>query len=375
MAKALEEIKELFSKGKKKEERTVDIDELLSEEIVRRVLERYREEGEYIPEEEEIPESIEDIITMRTIASKTATSLEEHPSPVVRFLGGIYERMRGIVDRVAERLVDNRLMRRIDLELYSANIPLTAAQFVGLVLTVSILAGVLTLIVAPILLRGSTVLLLSTPIIAILVFFLVFLLGMSYPSRKARARGVEIEKELPFALRHLAVVIRSGMSLYNAMESIASSDYGVLSEEFRRTLREISEGKTTEEALESLALRAKSRGMRRTVSQIIRALRIGGNLSDAIRRIAEDLAYEQRMRVREFSEKLNLVGVVFMFVGIVFPTLMAILTGIGNAPLGTNLLAAFAMPPSALMTIYWVAIPAFMLIIITFVRKADPLGG
>ncbi|NPA86635.1 MAG: type II secretion system F family protein, partial [Candidatus Diapherotrites archaeon] len=108
--------------------------------------------------------------------------------------------------------------------------------------------------------------------------------------------------------------------------------------------------------------------------QIVRALRIGGNLSDAIERIAEDLTFEQLVRVREFSEKLNLVGIVFMFVGIVFPTLLAILNGIGNAPLGTNLLAGFAMPLSTLITIYLIGIPLFMLVILLFVKRADPLG-
>ena len=379
MAKALDQLKRVFSGGEKKrekrEEEAVDIDEVVIDEIVKRVLERYKEEGTYIPQEEETPESIKEIILARTIASKTAPPLENHPSNLVRTLGNLYKHLKGIVDRLSEKLVNNKLMRRIDLALYSANIKLTATQYISIVLTISLILSVITFLLFPLLtLNFGLLALISAPIAAISVFFLTFLLGIYYPERKAKARGEEMEKELPFALRHLAVVIRSGMSLYNAIESIASANYGILSEEFRRTLREISEGKTTEEALESLALRSHSKGVRRTVSQIIRALRIGGNLSDAVERIAEDLTFEQLARVKEFSEKLNMVGIVFMFVGIVFPTLLAILNGIGNAPLGVNLLASFAMPESLLVSIYIIGIPLFMLIMILFVKKTDPLG-
>ncbi len=378
MAKALDQLKRVFSGGEKKKEKreeAVDIDEVVIDEIVKRVLERYKEEGTYIPQEEETPESIKEIILARTIASKTAPPLENHPSNLVRTLGNLYKHLKGIVDRLSEKLVNNKLMRRVDLALYSANIKLTATQYVSIVLTISLILSIITFLLFPLLtLNFGLLALVSAPIAAIAVFFLTFLLGIYYPERKAKARGAEMEKELPFALRHLAVVIRSGMSLYNAIESIASANYGILSEEFRRTLREISEGKTTEEALESLALRSHSKGVRRTVSQIIRALRIGGNLSDAVERIAEDLTFEQLARVKEFSEKLNMVGIVFMFVGIVFPTLLAILNGIGNAPLGVNLLASFAMPESLLVSIYIIGIPLFMLIMILFVKKTDPLG-
>ena len=377
MAKTLDELKDIFL-GKKKEKENksaVEISELLSEEIVKRVLEKYEEEGTYVPAEEKEAESLKDILTVRTITSKVAVSLDSYPSPVVRTLGKLYEKMKNFVDRIAERLVNTKVMRDLDFELYAANIPLTAGQYVSLVITASIIISLLSLLFAPFLIvRLGLVGIVSAPLLAFIVFFLIFSAGMTYPLRMARMRGQRMEKELPFALRHLAVVIRSGMSLYQAMESIASAEYGILSEEFRRTLREISEGKTTEEALESLALRSHSRAMRRTVSQIIRALRIGGNLSDAIKRIAEDLTFEQVMKIREFSEKLNLVGVVFMFVGVVFPTLLAMLNGIGHAPIGINILAGFALPINVLAALYLVVIPLFMVVILLFVKFADPLG-
>ncbi len=359
---------------KKEEKPSVTPEDVTADEIVRKVLEKYREQGEFVPDDEEAPEAIKEILTVRTLTSKASVPLESHPSPVVRFLGRLYERIKGVVERIQGRIVNMKLLRKIDFDLYSANIKLTASQYVGISLTLALLVGIATALLLPLIGR-SVLTVVSAPVAGVVAFFITFLLAINYPAQVARSRGEKIEKELPFALRHLAVVIRSGMSLYNAMESIATANYGVLSEEFRRTLREISEGKTTEEALEALGLRSHSRAMRRAVSQILRALRIGGNLSDAIRRIAEDVAFEQRNKVRSFTEKLSLVSLVFMYVGIVFPTMLAILNAIGNAPLGTNLLASFAFDSTVLTTIYLLGIPLFLGFIFLFVKRSDPLGG
>ncbi|NPA86495.1 MAG: hypothetical protein GXO00_00590, partial [Candidatus Diapherotrites archaeon] len=142
MAKALDRLKDIFSRGKEeKEESSIEIDELVVDEIVKRVLEKYREEGTYIPDEEPVPESLKEIITVRTITSKTAPPLESHPSPFVRAVGNIYKKLKGVVDALAERLVNNRLMRKIDFDLYAANIRLTATQYVAIVLTLALVAA------------------------------------------------------------------------------------------------------------------------------------------------------------------------------------------------------------------------------------------
>ncbi len=362
-------------RGKKEEEKLSD--EEITEEIVRKILEKYRQEGEYIPEEEESL-NVEEILSSRII-THAVTPLKEYPSAAVRLLGNIYEKIKNVVDKIAQRFSGRKVLLNLDRALYAANIPLSPNQYLALSVTAGIVGGAAAFFFLPTLLliyapQLAIRLLPSLPIISVLIGFVVFKFVLSLPARRAAARGVIIEKELPFALRHLAVLIRSGMSLYGAMESIARAGYRGVSEEFKRTLKEISDGKTMEEALQALALRSYSRGMKRTVSQIIRALRIGGNLSDAIRRIAEDLTFEQRNKVREFAESLNLFGMIFMFVGLTFPVLLAVLNSIGHAPVGGNLLSAFAMPENVMTTIYLFAIPAFMVLYTIMVKRMDPLG-
>jgi hypothetical protein len=149
MAKILEGLKSSFSK-EKEEEVDTNIDDVLEEEIIKKVVERYREENEYVQtEEEEVPESLKDLITIQTISSKAAVPLENHPSSTVRSIGSIYKRMGGFVDKVMSKLVNNRLLRHIDFELYSANIKLTATQYLALLTTISLLIFLVSIPIAP----------------------------------------------------------------------------------------------------------------------------------------------------------------------------------------------------------------------------------
>jgi flagellar protein FlaJ len=57
-----------------------------------------------------------------------------------------------------------------------------------------------------------------------------------------KKRSVSFSRELPFALRHMATQLASGSGLLETMRSISVSDYGVVSEEFRRAILEIERG-------------------------------------------------------------------------------------------------------------------------------------
>ena len=121
--------------------------------------------------------------------------------------------------------------------------------------------------------------------------FIVFL-----PKLRSEKRLSEASRELPFALRQMATELRAGLGLHESMRSVAMSGYGPLSEEFARTLEEIRYGETTENALIDLSERINSEGLKRAIHQITRTLSSGGNLSQTLNVIAEDTAYEMRMK-------------------------------------------------------------------------------
>ncbi|MEW5955576.1 MAG: type II secretion system F family protein [Candidatus Micrarchaeota archaeon] len=153
-----------------------------------------------------------------------------------------------------------------------------------------------------------------------------------YPSNVASGRANKIDKELPFALRHLATQIKAGVSLNRAIASVGAANYGVLTQEINRTLADLEGGESTEGALLKLASRNRSRGLRRAVVQITRALRTGGNLAEIISSIAEDIAFESRMKIRDFTELLNIISIAYIMMAVVAPVMLTILSSVAQLP-------------------------------------------
>jgi len=347
------------------------------DDIIRRLQEKYQQEGAYIKEDEleEKEVDIKDILAPSITISGSPEDLAEYESPIVRTVGKIYLRFRGFFDGILRKIADQKYIKQMDWDLYAANLPFTGLQYLAYILVLSfVLSVVAFLLSVPLFLRVGPKFAVVGPIaVAFFTFMLVYVFGRAYPRNRAISRSRQAEKYLPFALRHLAVEIRAGMGLYQAMRAVAEADYGVLSEEFKRTLREIDEGKSTEVALSNLSARMKSKGIRRAIANILRAVRIGGNLSDAIMGVANDVSFEQRMKVTAYGEKLNFFSVIFMFMAVVFPVMLAIISTIGYAPTGSDLLKAFQIPLNLLGLAYLVVFPSFLLLFLYFVKVSDPM--
>jgi len=273
----------------------------------------------------------------------------------------------------------------LDFNLYSANMMYSARQWIAL-------TTITAPIVATVVLIGIGVFsaLLGIPfwlsIIFAIVSFLFSVVAMFLiPKQKAQARGKAISRELPFALRHIATQLSAGIGLYRTIQTVATADYGVLSEEFSRTITEIEEGTDTRDALRHLALRTQSQSLRNALMHTIRALRTGGNLSSIMNEIANDVAFQLRMRVKEFSEKMNFIGVLFIFMAIVIPVFIAILGGISITPMfsgesmkmaqttGTaGVSTGVGIDPLMMTLIFLVIMPALLLWIFFFIKIMQP---
>lgn len=215
----------------------------------------------------------------------------------------------------------------IQEDLYRANILMTSSQYISLAVGISVisslvLAGAFALLFWSIsgALGGALSVILTLP------FFFTFLtLARIYPKSKVKARSDAFSRELPFALRHMATQLTSGSGLLETMRSISLSDYGVLSEEFRRAIFEIERGSTIEESYERMNLRIESPGLKKASRQIISTLRTGGNLARTLKVIADEVSTEMRMKLKDFIQTLNTFSLMYMFVVIVAPVLISTL--------------------------------------------------
>ncbi len=199
-----------------------------------------------------------------------------------------------------------------------------------------------------------------------LVILFMSIVLIFLPNLQKGSRSAEASRELPYALRQMATELKAGLGLHDSMRSVAMSGYGTLSEEFARTLEEIKYGETTENALIDMSERIQSDGLKRAVYQITRTLTSGGDLSKTLNVIAEDIAYELRMKLKDYSQKLNSFTMIYMFVAILGPVIFMIMLIAASTVMGA------VLPPIALLAMYLFLFPMIVGFMAFMIKRLEP---
>ena len=200
-----------------------------------------------------------------------------------------------------------------------------------------------------------------------MLIFLLSIMIIFLPKLQKGKSSSEASKELPYALRQMATELRAGVGLHESMRSVALSGYGPLSEEFARTLEEIRYGETTENALLDMSERINSDGLTRAVHQITRTLSSGGDLSKTLNVIAEDVAYEMRMKLKDYAQKLNSFTMIYMFVAILGPVIFMIMLIAAATVSGTSM-----FPPPVLLILYLFFFPMIVGFLTFMIKRLEP---
>ena len=200
----------------------------------------------------------------------------------------------------------------------------------------------------------------------LLSFILISLFILYYPKIKRQNDYSSFSKELPYALRQLATELRSGKSLFDSLDSVANSDYGVLSLEFSRVLEEIKYGESTENAFLNMERRVDSKALSRVIYEILTSLRIGSNLSGSLSVIADDVNFDIRMKLKEYSEKLNAFIMIYTFLAILAPVI--ILTML----LAASVVIGDLVPGDLVLILYGVFFPMIIVFLGFAIKKLEP---
>jgi len=198
-------------------------------------------------------------------------------------------------------------------------------------------------------------------IILLMAMFIVYL-----PKIQTGGRSTAASREIPFALRQMATELRAGIGLHDSMRSVAMSGYGPLSEEFARALEEIKYGETTEKALTDMSERINSEGLTRAIYQITRTLTSGGDLAKTLSVIADDTAYEMRMKLKDYAQKLNSFTMIYMFVAILGPVIFMIMLIAAATVMGP------IIPPILLLIMYLFFFPAIVAFMAFIIKRMEP---
>ena len=310
-----------------------------------------------------------DVNPEATLSSNANSDLEKKISK-------LYKPFKKIIDKIVMYMAKHSLGKKISYYITSANMKRTLVQHLVLSVLFSLLiSGFFSVLFIFILSALKPLFLIAVPFLFI-GMFLISLFAISYllPMKKAKDRGVLIDVDLPFALRHLSTELQAGIGLYKVLESIAKNDYGVLSEEISRTVMEIENGTDTKTALRHASLRSQSKSFNIALFHIIRTLNTGGNLASTIDGVADTVSFDLLEAQKTFGEKMNFFGIIFIFVAIVLPVFASILGAIANAPLGQDgsLFLPGVMTPSTIKLIFLVGLPIIFVFLIYYIKMIEP---
>ncbi|MBQ9160548.1 MAG: type II secretion system F family protein [Methanobrevibacter sp.] len=198
------------------------------------------------------------------------------------------------------------------------------------------------------------------------VMAMTYIFIFTYPQIKQERNYFDINHELPYALRHMGIELKSGKGLHDAMTTIKNANYGSLSWEFSRVLEEIRYGKSTEESLMDMSERIKSESLTRAIHQIVGTLRVGGNLASNLEIIAKDISFDMQIRLKEYSQRLNSFILIYTFIAILAPVISLIMLMAGSTVMGD------VISSSLLLIIYTLFFPMIVVFMGVFIKKLEP---
>ena len=260
------------------------------------------------------------------------------------FLESIKEKLIGV-------LLNNNYIQIDESNFYNSILRIIAISFSILTLIVALISYFISL-------ELGLAIFISILLIALSIFY--------YPKIKKQNDYASFSKELPYALRQLATELRSGRSLFDSLDSVASSNYGILSLEFSRVLEEIKYGESTENAFLNLEKRVDSKALSRTIYEILTSLRIGANLSNSLSIIADDVNFDIRMKLKEYSEKLNAFVMIYTFLAILAPVILLTML------LAASVVIGDLVPGDLILVLYSVFFPMIIVFLALAIKKLEP---
>lgn len=259
--------------------------------------------------------------------------------------------IEGLKRKIVYFALNNRFFKINESNLYGSILRFGIMMFIIVMLIVALIGYFVSLEMA----------------LAIFISFLLLAIGIVYyPKIKKEKDYSSFSKDLPYVLRQLATELRSGRSLFDSMNSIVDSDYGVLSLEFSRVLEEIKYGESTENAFLNLEKRVGSPALSRVIYEILTSLRIGSNLSSSLTIIADDVNFDIRMKLKEYSEKLNAFIMIYTFLAILAPVILLTIL------LAASVVIGDLVPGDLILILYSVFFPMIIVFLGFAIKKLEP---
>ena len=216
----------------------------------------------------------------------------------------------------------------------------------------------------------SLILLIFLGLEVMMMFFvmiiMIYVFMKFYPQIKQKREYGDLNQELPYALRHMGIELKSGKGLHDTLITVANADYGSFSGELTRVLEQVRYGRSTEDALLEMSNRINSDGLSRSVQQIVGTLRVGGNLANSLEIIADDISFDMHVKLKDYSQRLNAFILIYTFAAILAPVILLIMLMAASTVMGD------IIPSNMVIIMYVVLFPMIVVFMGLFIKKLEP---
>jgi tight adherence protein B len=184
--------------------------------------------------------------------------------------------LKSLIRRLGRSLIREERSARLELQLIRAGILLRSEEYIIIVY--------LSVLIPPILIYMLTGNIFASAVTAVAGF----LLPRQFLNASIRKRLNKFNQQLPDAINVMIYSLKSGLSLIQAVESVANEMSDPISGEFRRMLNEITLlSRPRNEAFENMSKRVSSDDLDLVVTAIIIQSQVGGNLAEVLENILE----------------------------------------------------------------------------------------
>ncbi|MCL4867920.1 MAG: type II secretion system F family protein [Anaerolineae bacterium] len=186
-----------------------------------------------------------------------------------------------MADRLDRAIAGRGFTGRIRQRIAEADLKLRVAEYIGLQVVFGVLGGVLTWVF-------------FTPSLSPLGFLFGLRIPKIYATRAAARRLIKFDGQLSDTLNLWVNSLRSGYSVLQGMEAIATEMAPPVSKEFERVVQEVRLGLTLSQALDNMYRRVPSEDLDLVNTAINIQREVGGNLAE----ILDIISFTIRERVR-----------------------------------------------------------------------------
>lgn len=151
------------------------------------------------------------------------------------------------------------------------------------------------------------------PFFIIIYYYLFYYVIITVPVRK---RGDKLDREALYFFEVLTLTLESGRNLQNSIEMTSSNVDSELSNEFKKSLKEIRYGKSLMEALDSLKKRIPSETINNIILNITQTSVFGNSIIDTMNNQIEFLRDKQVLEIKgqinKIPNKISIISVLFI---------------------------------------------------------------